>query len=124
MRKYLTKKEVIEIYTAEGTLREIAATHGASLAHVGRIKRGDIYREITNIVPCTPRKNYQSLRSASRLTVERIREIENCTDSVRLAAKALGVSRCTVQRYRKRARERSKLRPNILCSLPRSCDDS
>jgi DNA invertase Pin-like site-specific DNA recombinase len=103
MRKYLTKKEVIAIYTAEGTLREIADTHGTSLAHVGRIKRGDIYREITSILPCTPSKNYRALRSSSRLTVERIREIENCTYSVRVAAKALGVSRCTIQRYRNRA---------------------
>jgi hypothetical protein len=104
MGEHLTKKQVLDAYYAEGTLKEIAEDNGMSMAHVSRIKRGLVHREITADLPRIPRKNYKSLRSTLKLPDERVREIEARTDSVRSAAKALGLAQCTIHKYRKLAR--------------------
>lgn len=109
MRKYLTKKEVLAIYVAEGTLKEIAQRYSSSLVHVSRIKRGVVHREITKTVTREARKNYKSLRSTLKLPEERVREIEAHTESVRRVAKALGLAPCTVHKYRKRLRAGASL---------------
>lgn len=92
MPEKLTKKQVLEIYAAKGTLQEIGQKYDLSPAHVGCIKRGVSHGAVTgHKLPASTRKV---------LSAELITQIKQHEGTVKAAAKELGVAESTIKKYR------------------------
>ena len=88
----LSRKQVLDIYHALGTLQEVGARFNISPAHVGCIKRGVSHGAVTG---ASVAENKRKVLSA-----DLIRKITEHTGTVRAAAQEFGVAESTIKKYR------------------------
>lgn len=92
MPEILTKKQVLDIYHAIGTLQEVGLRFNISPAHVGCIKRGMSHGAVTGAPIAESKRKV--------LSAELILAIKQHTGTVRAAAQELDVAESTIKKYR------------------------
>lgn len=88
----LSRKQVLDIYHAKGTLQEVGSRFNVSPAHVGCIKRGMSHGAVTGAKPAENKRKV--------LSPELILKIAEHTGTVIAAAQELDVSTATIKKYR------------------------
>lgn len=95
----LSRRQVLEIYAAEGTLQQIGERFNITASHAGYIKRGMSHGAVTGAQPAASTRKV--------LSADLIQQIKAHKGTVRAASIELDVAGTTIKKYRGRTGPRA-----------------